>query len=178
MPKMPKKILWGYFLKLLVADKLAVAAGEFFSHFDYYNNLQLFTGCLMFSIQLYADFLGYMYIVLGIAKIFGVELDENFRRPYFAQSLDEFWRRWHTSLGTWFRDYMFYPISMSKFVQNMGKKSRAKFGTKAGFSMLGTKEKSHSVNNLLNIIKALLMPDEFEIIRSNPTITNVPYRRF
>lgn len=127
-----KKILWGYFLKLLVADKLAVAAGEFFSHFDYYNNLQLFTGCLMFSIQLYADFLGYMYIVLGIAKIFGVELDENFRRPYFAQSLDEFWRRWHTSLGTWFRDYMFYPISMSKFVQNMGKKSRAKFGTKAG----------------------------------------------
>lgn len=127
-----KKILWGYFLKLLVADKLAVAAGEFFSHFDYYNNLQLFAGCLMFSIQLYADFLGYMYIVLGIAKIFGVELDENFKRPYFAQSLDDFWRRWHTSLGTWFRDYMFYPISMSKFVQKMGKKSKAKFGTKAG----------------------------------------------
>lgn len=126
------RILWGVFKKLIVADKIAIAVNAVFADPASYGGIYIFAVTIFYGIQIYADFSGYMDIACGISHILGINLAENFNQPYFAKSVDEFWRRWHITLGRWFRDYLFYPISMGKFAQKLGKKSRKKFGARAG----------------------------------------------
>ncbi len=108
------RILWGYFKKLIIADKLSVSVNEIFTNYQSYNGIHVLFVMFLYGIQLYADFSGYIDIVSGISRILGIDLAQNFRQPYFSTSVEEFWRRWHMTLGQWFRDYLFYPISRSE----------------------------------------------------------------
>lgn len=103
-------ILWGLFKKLVIADNLAVLVDELFSGHASYNGAQLLIGSYFFAYQIYCDFSGYTDIARGCARIFGFELMENFRAPYCSRSIREFWQRWHISLSTWFRDYVYRPL--------------------------------------------------------------------
>ena len=108
------RILWGYFKKLIIADKLAITVNEIFSNYQNYWGIHILFVMVLYALQLYADFSGYIDIVSGISHILGIDLAQNFRQPYFSTSVEEFWRRWHMTLGAWFRDYLFYPISRSE----------------------------------------------------------------
>jgi len=126
------RMLWGFFKKMVVADKIGIAATSIFADSSRYSGLYMIFAMCAYGIQLYADFSGYMDIMCGFSHILGIRLAENFKRPYFSRSVDEFWRRWHITLGAWFRDYVFYPVSMGKTGQKMGKWARKKFGPKMG----------------------------------------------
>lgn len=126
-----ERILWGFFKKMVLADWAAVFVDAIFGNPEYYNGLAVF-GVLFYSVQLYADFSGGMDVVIGIASLFGITLDENFKRPYFATSISDFWHRWHITLGTWMKDYVFYPLSLSKFMSRFGKFGKKVFGKKIG----------------------------------------------
>lgn len=117
--------LWGFFKKMVIADNLAMIINLTRNNVDSYDGFQLFFAMLLFGIQLYADFSGYMDIVTGLSDILGIGIAENFKRPYFSRSVTDFWRKWHMSLCTWFRDYVFYPVYMSKGSMNLGKKLRS-----------------------------------------------------
>lgn len=119
-------ILWGFFQKLVIADNLAPMINEISSNYLNYSGLTICIGMLLYGIQLYTDFSGYMDIAMGFSKILGIDLARNFNRPYFSHNLAEFWRRWHISLCSWFKDYLFYPIFMSKKSMNLAKKLRSK----------------------------------------------------
>jgi D-alanyl-lipoteichoic acid acyltransferase DltB (MBOAT superfamily) len=107
-------ILWGLFKKVVVADSLAPFVDNAFSNADHAGSLQLIAGMVAFAFQIYGDFSGYSDIALGTAKLFGFELLSNFRFPYFSRDLAEFWRRWHISLSSWFRDYLYIPLGGSQ----------------------------------------------------------------
>ena len=107
-------ILWGMIKKVIIADSLAVITDEIFHNYTQYNGISLITGAICFSFQIYGDFSGYSDIALGTAKLFGFELLSNFRFPYFSRDIAEFWRRWHISLSSWFRDYLYIPLGGSK----------------------------------------------------------------
>lgn len=107
-------ILWGLFKKVVIADSLAGYVDSLFENYSHYNGLSLIIGAIAFSIQIYGDFSGYSDIALGTAKLFGFELLSNFRFPYFSRDIAEFWRRWHISLSSWFRDYLYIPLGGSK----------------------------------------------------------------
>lgn len=126
------RMLWGYFKKIVVADKIGIAVTAIFADSSTYSGIYMMFAMCAYGIQLYADFSGYMDIVCGFSHILGIDLAENFRRPYFSKSVDEFWRRWHITLGTWFKDYVFYPVSMGKTGQKLGKWARKKWGAKMG----------------------------------------------
>ena len=126
------RILWGLVKKLIVADKLGVTVDQIISHYSQYTGTQIVFAFMAYAIQLYADFSGYMDIVCGISHILGIELSENFRQPYFAKTVDEYWRRWHITLGKWFKDYVFMPVSMGRTAQKLGRKARKKWGPKMG----------------------------------------------
>nr|CAI9744731.1 Probable poly(beta-D-mannuronate) O-acetylase (EC [uncultured bacterium] len=102
--------LWGFFLKLMIADKAGIVVNEVFDHYQVYNGGLYLLAALLYSIQLYADFQACVKMSQGMARCFGITLDENFARPYFAQSVKEFWRRWHITLSTWLRDYIYIPL--------------------------------------------------------------------
>ncbi len=106
--------LCGYLKKLLIADRAAILVNSVFQHYSEYDGGIILIGVVFYCIQLYCDFSGGIDITRGVAKMFGIELVENFKRPIFATSLSDFWRRWHISLGTWMKDYLFYPLSLSK----------------------------------------------------------------
>ena len=108
------RILWGYFKKMVIADKLAVSVNEIFRNYPDYYGIQIIAVMIIYGIQLYADFSGYMDIVCGVSTILDIPLAENFRQPFFSRSIDEFWRRWHITLGLWFRDHVFFPVSRSE----------------------------------------------------------------
>ncbi len=127
-----RRILWGYFKKLLIADNIGVVVNEIFSNYGDYSGPHMLLVAFFYSIQIYADFSGYMDIVCGISHILGIGLAENFNQPYFSRSIDEFWRRWHITLGQWFRDYLFYPVAMSKKTQKIARKGREKLGQSVG----------------------------------------------
>lgn len=107
-------ILWGMFKKVVIADSLAVIVDEIFQNYQGHNGITLIVGAIAFSFQIYGDFSGYSDIALGIAKLFGFELLSNFKFPYFSRDVAEFWRRWHISLSSWFRDYLYIPLGGSK----------------------------------------------------------------
>jgi len=119
-------MLWGYFKKLVIAESIAPSVNDIFSNIGEFNAIQLVMGTVYYSIQVYADFSGYMDIATGVCEIFGIELAKNFDRPYFSKSVQEFWRRWHITLGAWFKDYVFFPLSVSKVAVSLSKKCRKK----------------------------------------------------
>ena len=125
-------MLWGMLKKLLIADTLAPAVAEVFDNFTQYNGAVILLAVILYCLQLYCDFSGGTDLVRGASQLFGVEMAENFRRPYFARSVDDFWRRWHISLGEWMKDYLFYPLALSKPLNRLGKKLRAVFGARLG----------------------------------------------
>lgn len=109
-----QQILWGLFKKIVIADNCAAHANAIFNHSDAYSGSTLILGALFFTFQIYCDFSGYTDIALGTAKLFGIELLRNFSFPYFSRDIAEFWRRWHISLSSWFRDYLYIPLGGSK----------------------------------------------------------------
>jgi alginate O-acetyltransferase complex protein AlgI len=127
-----QRILWGFFKKMVLADRVNAAVLLIFHNYWNYGGWYNVLGVLLYSIQLYADFSGGIDIVIGIAQMFGITMDENFRQPYFSRSISEFWRRWHITLGTWMKDYIFYPFSLSKSMAKFGKWSKKKFGNNVG----------------------------------------------
>ena len=118
-----RQILWGLFKKMAVADKCAVFVNEIFSTYQFQTGSNLLLGAIMFAFQIYGDFSGYSDIAIGTSKLFGIKLMRNFNVPYFSRDIAEFWRRWHISLTTWFRDYIYIPLggsrcSKAKIVRN------------------------------------------------------------
>jgi alginate O-acetyltransferase complex protein AlgI len=106
-------ILWGLFVKVVIADNLALYADDFFHNYSNYSGSTLLLGAVFYAIQIYADFSGYSNMAIGVAKLFGFNLMRNFAYPYFSRDITEFWKRWHISLTTWFRDYLFLPLSFA-----------------------------------------------------------------
>lgn len=109
-----RQILWGFFKKVVVADNCALVANAVFSNVDTAEPSALLLGALMFTFQIYGDFSGYSDIALGTAHLFNISLMRNFNVPYFSRDIAEFWRRWHISLNTWFRDYIYIPLGGSR----------------------------------------------------------------
>jgi alginate O-acetyltransferase complex protein AlgI len=109
-----RQILWGLFKKIVIADNSARFANEFFNNSADYGGSGLLLGALFFTFQIYGDFSGYSDIAIGTSRLFGFNLKQNFAFPYFSRDIAEFWRRWHISLSTWFRDYLYIPLGGSR----------------------------------------------------------------
>lgn len=107
-------IIWGFFLKLMIADKAAVIVDTVFANYSMYRGCYILVAGILYSIQLYADFLACVSIAKGVAELFGVKLADNFRHPYMATSIKDFWGRWHISLSSWLRDYIYIPLGGSR----------------------------------------------------------------
>ncbi len=125
-------MLWGYFKKLVIADRMSVFVNQVFGHIGYYRGLVFVVAIMGSAIQLYADFSGCMDIVEGVAELFGITLDKNFNVPFSSKSTAEFWRRWHITLGTWFKEYVFFPMSTASWNIKLSRFFKNKFGTRAG----------------------------------------------
>ena len=125
-------ILWGFFKKLVIADRIGLLVGEVFVDWQEYTGWPVLLGMLCYSIQLYMDFSGGVDIARGVAQTMGIDMARNFRRPYLADNLTEFWHRWHISLSFWTRDYIFFSVAMSKPIGNLGRKCRKIFGDRIG----------------------------------------------
>lgn len=110
-------VLWGFFKKIAIADNIAPSVNEIFSNYSLHNSGTLLLGAVLFSIQIYCDFSGYSDIARGISRFFGIELLTNFNSPYFSRSIPEFWKKWHISLSSWFRDYVYIPLGGSRVNQ-------------------------------------------------------------
>lgn len=107
-------MIWGYIQKMVIADRLSILVDQVFAGSAVYGSVELFTGAVFFAFQIYCDFAGYSNIAIGAAQVMGFRLMENFHCPYLAKSVAEFWRRWHISLSTWFRDYLYFPLGGSR----------------------------------------------------------------
>lgn len=112
-----RQMLWGFFKKVVVADNCAVYVDDIWNNISGESSLNLIMAAVLFSIQIYCDFSGYSDIAIGTAKLFGIRLMRNFKVPYFSRDIAEFWRRWHISLTTWFRDYLYIPLGGSRVVK-------------------------------------------------------------
>jgi D-alanyl-lipoteichoic acid acyltransferase DltB (MBOAT superfamily) len=117
-------IVWGLFQKVVLADRLDQFVGNIFSNYRLYSGGVILFASVAYTFQIYMDFAGCVDIARGSAELFGITLPENFRRPFFATSVNDFWRRWHITLGAWLRDYIFYPLSMSRPFQTLSAHSR------------------------------------------------------
>lgn len=127
-----QRMLWGYFKKLVIADRALVAVKTLMADPGSYQGAYVLAIIILYSLELYADFTGGIDITIGVAQTLGIRLEENFIRPYFSKSLKEYWRRWHISMGTWFRDYIFYPASIAKPMQRLTRWTKAHWGAWAG----------------------------------------------
>ncbi|MGI6008341.1 MAG: MBOAT family O-acyltransferase [Ruminococcus sp.] len=133
------RIFWGLFKKMIIADRLHLLVTAVFDHYEEYSGIVTAVAAVAYTVQLYMEFSGTMDIVTGSGKMFGIRLPENFRRPFAAQNAADFWRRWHITLGAWFKTYIFYPMSTSGLVKKwsrFGKKHAGKYFTKLGVSAL------------------------------------------
>lgn len=130
------RILWGLFKKMIVSDRLSLLVSYIFDNYKNYHGSFIVLAAITYTIQLYMEFSGSIDIVIGSGRMFGVTIPENFNQPFSAQSAAEFWRRWHMSLGTWFKNYVFYPITVSPMVKNWNKNARKKYGKY--WAMVGT----------------------------------------
>ena len=127
-------ILWGFVKKLIIADRAVIAINTVTDSYNSYGGSTLLFTILLYSVQLYADFSGGIDISRGVAQIFGIDMIDNFKRPYFSKSINEYWRRWHISLGAWLKNYLFYPVAMSNVFINASKKMK---GTRFGKTAAG-----------------------------------------
>lgn len=125
-------ILWGFAKKLILAERLNTFVTDIYNNYETCGGVLLALATVAFSVQIYADFSSCMDIASGTARLFGIRLAPNFLRPYFSRTMPEFWRRWHVTLGNWFKDYVFYPISISKFSLKLNKGVRKRFGGEVG----------------------------------------------
>lgn len=125
-------MFWGIAKKVIIADRIATPVAYIFENYNQFHGLMILFGAICYSVQIYADFSGGIDAIKGISEVFGIYLDDNFRQPYFSKSIEEFWRRWHITLGSWMKDYIFYPLSLSKSLNKLSKKSRKLFGDYIG----------------------------------------------
>lgn len=133
-----QRVFWGLFKKMVIADRLNILVKTVFGGYLEYSGPIIFLGALSYTIMLYMDFSGAMDVVCGIGNIFNVNVPENFKQPFFSKNISEFWTRWHISLGTWFKDYIYYPISLSKPMKKMTIKLRKVLGNHYGPLLSGT----------------------------------------
>ena len=122
------RMVWGFMKKMILANMLAPYVADVFSNYAQYAGITVFIGAVMYSVQIYADFSGYMDIMCGLCQMLGITLTENFMRPYFSKSVAEYWRRWHISLGAWFKKYIYFPIAMSGGSRRLAGACRERFG--------------------------------------------------
>lgn len=127
-----QRILWGYFKKLVIADRILVAMKTMIGNTDSYSGAYTVILILLYSIEIYADFTGGIDITIGIAEAMGIKVRENFKHPFSSTSTKEYWNRWHITMGSWFTDYVFYPLSVSKFMMKLSKSSRKRLGNVIG----------------------------------------------
>ena len=125
-------MLWGFFKKLVIADRISAMTETIFNGYECYQGSYVLFIAVFYSLQVYADFSAGMDIACGVAECLDIRLVDNFKRPFFADSLAEYWRRWHISLNDWLRDYVFYPITVSKSFIKLGKFFRKAFGNTFG----------------------------------------------
>lgn len=123
-------VAWGFFKKMVIADTLVGGINLVANAHAEYSGTYVLTAALFYALQLYADFSGGVDISRGVSQIFGIDLAENFKRPYISRSISEYWRRWHITLGAWLKEYLFYPIAMSKTFMNFSKWLKKHFGMK------------------------------------------------
>lgn len=124
-------MVWGYIKKLVIADRLAIFTSEVFGNVAKYEGITIVIALMASTFQLYMDFSGCMDIVCGTSSLFGITLDRNFDRPFMSKSVSEFWRRWHITLGTWFKDYVYMPVSTSPWLMKLMTRVNKRFGRKA-----------------------------------------------
>lgn len=127
-----QRVLWGFFKKLVLAERVGIIVSGITSDLSIYNGCYSWIAILLYPIQMYADFSGCMDIVIGIAEMFDIHLVENFRNPFFSRSSQEFWQRWHITLGGWAKDYVLYPLLKSKGMIKFSKFTKKKFGKTMG----------------------------------------------
>ncbi len=130
-------VLWGLIKKMVIADRAAPILNEILANKAEYGGFATLFAVLIYALQLYADFSGGIDIARGVAQMLGITMAENFKRPYFARSLGEYWRRWHITLGAWLKNYLFYPIAMSNGFFKLGKKAKKAFGSHIGKELPG-----------------------------------------
>ena len=133
-----QRILFGLMKKLVVADRLNPIVEELFTGASSYPGYMSLLAGILYTVQLYMDFSGSMDAVCGTAQIFGITMPENFKRPFFSKNISEFWTRWHITLGTWFRDYIFYPVTMSSPLKKLTGAARKKLGNHFGPLIAGS----------------------------------------
>lgn len=133
-----QRILYGVMKKIVVADRLNPMVKEVFCNYSEYEGGIVALAAIAYTVQLYMDFSGSMDAVIGTAQIFGIKMSENFKRPFFSSSISDFWARWHITLGAWFKDYIFYPVSMSKPMKKLTSNARKKIGNHYGPLLAGS----------------------------------------
>ena len=126
------RMLYGVLKKAMIADTLAPIVAKIYGGYAAYPGIICFLGAALYCIQLYCDFSGGIDLMMGISRLFGISMQENFCRPYFSVSLSDFWRRWHISLGAWMRDYLFYPFALTRPMQRFGKWATSHWGKHFG----------------------------------------------
>ncbi len=127
-----QRMLWGLFKKLVIAERLRLLVDTVYGQYRDYPGAFIWAATICYAFQLYTDFSGCMDIVLGMSESFGLTLPENFKTPFFAKSISEYWRRWHITLGVWMKDYVFYPLLRSRFFTKLNKSWKNRFGRKKG----------------------------------------------
>ncbi|MBO4649932.1 MAG: MBOAT family protein [Clostridiales bacterium] len=127
-----QRVIWGYFKKLVIADRILPAVNTMIDTPENFKGAYVFLVMMFYALELYADFTGGIDITIGIAEMLGIPVKENFERPFFSKNIAEYWRRWHITMGTWFTDYIFYPISVSGPMLKLSKWSRTHLPEKMG----------------------------------------------
>ena len=175
-------MIWGWFQKLVIADRIAIPVDLIYNNYADYHGLIVFLAAAGYGLQVYADFQGGMDIARGFSQALGIELERNFNQPYFSHSIEEFWRRWHITLGSWMRDYVFYPLSLSKGFTAISRVSRKVLGGFVGkrlppimamfivYFLVGFwhgaewKYIAYGVWNGIFIVAGILLPEAYQFI--------------
>lgn len=127
-----RRMLWGYFKKLVISERFALIVAAVYGDYENYSGMAVLGATLCYAVQLYTDFSGCMDIIMGTSQLFAIKLPENFNAPFMSESVQEFWQRWHITLGTWFKDYVMYPMQKTALMVKLGKYSRQKLGKRLG----------------------------------------------
>lgn len=165
-------VLWGFFKKVVIADRLAIFVNEMYGNSSLQNGSNLLLATFFFTFQIYCDFSGYSDIAIGIAKIMGFDLMKNFDKPYFSKSIGEFWRRWHISLSTWFKDYLYIPLGGNKVTKRRAYLnifivflvSGIWHGANWTFIAWGILHGLYVILDSINIIKSIKLPNVIKIL--------------